>query len=134
MFEAMALPDIADIAAASKRKRREMDVLTSCYESLVSIDEFDLAKVPKEAKECWLLAKFGLDKMVATREMVIAVPESLTDAQREEVLSDSHDAACALIAAGFDHLLTETIPPPTPILASPHQNLLRMWKTVGLQP
>ena len=64
------------------------------------------------------MAKFGLEKIVATREMLIAVPESLTDAQQKEVLSDSHDAACALIA-GFDYLLTDTIPPPSPILAPP---------------
>ena len=58
----MALPDITDIAALSKRKRRERDVLTSCCDTLVGIDAIDSAKVPKPARECWLVAEFGLEK------------------------------------------------------------------------
>ena len=38
---------------------------TSCYESLVSIN---LAKVTKESKKFWLVAKFGPEKMAAKRE------------------------------------------------------------------
>lgn len=115
----MALPNITDIATVDKRKRKERDLLTSCFERLVSVDAIDLAKVPKEARECWLVAKFGLEKIMAARKVVMAIPESLTDAQRKEILSDSQDAVGALMTV-CDHLLTkEQAPPPAPILAPP---------------
>ena len=79
----------------------------------------DFAKVPKEARECWLVAKFGLERIVAARKMIMALPESLTDAQRKEVISDSEDLVDAL-TCGFDHLLIEEQElPPAPILALP---------------
>ena len=115
----MALPNLTDIAAVSKRRRKERDVLTSCYESLLGVDAVDFAKVPIEARECWLVAKFGLERIMAARKMIMAVPESLTDAQRKEVVSDSEDLVDALMS-GFDHLLTEEqVPSPAPILAPP---------------
>ena len=112
----MALSNLSDIAAACKRKRKERDVLISSYESIVSIDE--AKKVPKEVKEVWLVAKFGLERIMAARNLINAVPESLTDAQQKEVLSDSYDAACALMA-DFHDLLTDIAPPSAPILAPP---------------
>ena len=115
----MALPDITDIAALSKRKRRGRDVLTSCCDTLVGIDAIDSAKVPKPARECWLVAKFGLEKIMAATKLVKAVPESLTDSQRKEILSDSEDVVSALMT-GFDYLLTEEQAPTlAPILAPP---------------
>lgn len=73
----MALPNITDIAALSKRKRKERDVLMSCYDTLVGIDATDSAKVPKATRECWLVAKFGLEKNMAATKLVEAVPEAL---------------------------------------------------------
>lgn len=66
----MALPSITDIAALSKRKRKERDVLTSCFETLIGIDPIDSAKVPKPAMECWLVAKFGLEQIMAATKLI----------------------------------------------------------------
>ena len=125
---AMALSNLSDIAAACKRKRKERDVLISSYESIVSIDE--AKKVPKEVKEVWLVAKFGLERIMAARNLINAVPESLTDAQQKEVLSDSYDAACTLMA-DFHDLLTDSIRTHP---CATHQKLLRMWKITRFQP
>ena len=112
----MALPNIAEIAAASKRRRRERDLLATCYDNLVSVGEVDYTKTPLAPRECWLVAKFGLDKILAAREMVMYIPENLTDAQRKEAFSDAYDAACTL-ETGFNHLLTKT--PPFPLILAP---------------
>ena len=77
----MALPNITDITALSKCKRKERHVLMSCYDILICIDAIDSAKVPKPAMECWLVAKLGLEKIMATMKFVKAFLESLTDAQ-----------------------------------------------------
>ena len=81
-------------------------MLTSCCNTPVGIDAIDSAKVPKPARECWLVAKFVLEKIMAATKLVKAVPESLTDSQRKEILSDSEDVVSALMT-GFDYLLTE---------------------------
>ena len=67
-------------------------MVMSCYDTLMGIDAIDSAKVPKPAMECWLVAKFSVDKIMATTKLVKALPESLTDAQRKEIVSDSEDA------------------------------------------
>ena len=76
----MALPDIADIAAASKRKKRERDLLTSSYNSLPSVTDIDFTdtKTPQAVKECWLVSKFGLQKIIEAREDVIRIPKNIT--------------------------------------------------------
>ena len=56
-------------------------MLMCCYDILIGIDAIDSAKVPKPAMECWLVAKFGLEKIMATMKLVKALLESLTDAQ-----------------------------------------------------
>ena len=109
----MALPDIADIAAASKRKRRERDLLASSYDNLLGVTEIDFTKTPQAVKECWLVAK----KIIEARENAIRIPENIAEAQNKEMLCDSDDVAYALVSA-FDYLLTET-PPSPPILTPP---------------
>ena len=59
---------------------------TACYDTLDGIDAIDSAKVPKPAMECWLVAKYGLEKIMAATKLVKALPESLTDAQRKEIV------------------------------------------------
>ena len=89
----MALPDIADIAAASKWKRRERDLLASSYDNLLSVTEIDFTKTPQAVKEYWLVAKFGLQKIIEARENAIRIPENITEAQKKEMLCDSDDVA-----------------------------------------
>ena len=124
MFErnfilSMALPDIADIAAASKRKKRERDFLTSSYDNLLSVTDIDFTdtKTPQAVKECWLVSKFGLQKIIEAREYVILIPKNVTEAQKKEMLCNTQDVAYAL-ACAFDYILTET-PPSPPILTPP---------------
>ena len=92
----MALPEIADIAAASKRKRRERDLLASSCDNLLSVTEIDFTKTPQAVKECWLAAKFGLHKIIEARENAISFPENITEAQKKEMLCDSDDVAYEL--------------------------------------
>jgi hypothetical protein len=109
----MALPIITDIAAVAKRRRKERCADESCYESLVDVDVSYLPKVPKVARQCWLVAK---ERIVAARKMIMAVPESLTHSQRKEVLNDAEGA----LMTGFNHLLTEEqASPQAPTLAPP---------------
>ena len=114
----MALPDIADIAAASKRKRRERDLLASSYDNLLSVTEIDFTKTPQAVKECWLVAKFGLQKIIEARENAIRIPENITEAQKKEMLCDSDDISYTLVSA-FDYLLAAETPPSPPILTPP---------------
>ena len=79
----MALPDIADIAAASKRKTRERDLLASSYDYLLRVTEIDFTKNPQAVKECWLVAKFGLQKIIEARENAIRILEIITEAQKK---------------------------------------------------
>ena len=44
----MAMPSISEIAAASKRKRKDKDVLMASYETLVGIDAVDSGSVRKK--------------------------------------------------------------------------------------
>ena len=44
-----------------------------------------------------MFAKFSVDIIMATTKLVKALPESLTDAQRKEIVSDSEDAVVALM-------------------------------------
>ena len=124
MFErnfilSMALPDIADIAAASKRKKRERDLLTSSYDNLLRVTDIDFTdtKTPQAVKECWLVSKFGLQKIIEAREDVIRIPKNITEAQKKEMLCNTQDVAYTL-ASAFDYILTET-PPSPPILTPP---------------
>ena len=112
----MALPDIADIAAASKRKKRERDLLTSSYNSLLSVTdiEFTDTKTPQAVKECWLVSKFWLQKIIEAREDVIRIPKNITEAQKKEMLCN----VAYTLASAFDYLLTETRSSP-PILTPP---------------
>ena len=90
----MALPNVTDITALSKCKRKERDVLMSCYDTLIGIDAIDSAKVvPKPAMQCWV-TKFGLEKNHASHETLL---ESLTDTQKMEIVSDFEDAVGALM-------------------------------------
>ena len=109
----MALPDIADIAAASKRKR---NLLTSSYDNLLSVADIDFTdtKIPQAVKECWLVSKFGLQKIIEAREDVIRFPKNIIEAQKKEMLCNTQDVAYTL-ASAFDYFLTET-PPSPPIL------------------
>ena len=109
MFErnfilSMALPDIADIAAASERKKRERDLLTRSYDNLLSVTdiEFTDKKTPQAVKECWLVSKFGLQKIIEAREDVIRIPKNVTEAQKKEMLCNTQDVAYTL-ASAFDY-------------------------------
>ena len=48
----MALPGIADIAAASKRKKRERDLLTRSYDNLLSVTDIDFTDIYVDPASC----------------------------------------------------------------------------------
>ena len=108
-----------DTLLASKLKKRERDLLTSSYDNLLSVTDIDFTdtKTPQAVKECWLVSKFGLQKIIEAREDVIRIPKNITEAQKIEMLCNTQDVAYTL-ASAFDYIPTET-PPSPPILTPP---------------
>ena len=114
----MELPSLESIAHKAKRAKKERESAFSCYEGLVAVESTpqQLEKLPKEARECWLVAKFGIQCVVEAQTLLQAIPKALTDSQRKEVLHDfaasatasecvSEVAAIMCTGAGFEHLL-----------------------------
>ena len=61
----MKLPSIDAIAGRAKHRKSDWEALLNAYETLASIDVVtspnQLVIAPREAKDCWLVAKYGLE-------------------------------------------------------------------------
>ena len=132
----MSLPAINEIAQKCKRRKSEIASITSSLESVSSADLFaveNLEKVPRVVKEFWLVARYGFECVNVLCSLPPSIPESVTDAQRRELVVDLCGSSLPLPKAkeelnkliGFiltecDHLLQcqpmQTYPP---ILAPP---------------
>ena len=92
--------------------------------NIVSVDAVDF-KVPKKVRECWLVARFGLERIMEVRNIIRAIPETLTEAQRKEVLSNTHDLEQALMSDFNYHIDGGPSISTAPILAPPtHTNVI----------
>ena len=111
----MELPSIDNIAARSKRKKRDLDAVLHAFETLVCSADDDtilgqVGKLPREARDCWLVAKYGVERVVQAQRVLQAVPDTLTSAQRREVIEewggeDMKEIIAIMQSEGFRHLL-----------------------------
>lgn len=65
---------LSDIAADAKCNIKEGDIITSSYENLVNMDAVD-SKLLKELRECWLVARLCLERIIE----VWTAKQSLSD-------------------------------------------------------
>lgn len=89
VMEMAALPSIADIAHRSKKRKREREALMSSYSHLIDVDFDSISEdTPTEAKESCFIAKYGLALVLRCKEMLKNLPDSLTDNQLRQVVTE----------------------------------------------
>ncbi len=85
VLDRMVLPDLAELARDVNRSKRNGHSLIASFITIASIDASFLKNstadsIPDKAKECWLVAKYGLESVINARMLF----QSISDACRTE--------------------------------------------------
>ena len=88
----MELPSLYHVADRAKHRKRDREAVRHAYEALVSTDFsatvlVQLANLPREALDCWLVARIGVQQVLEAQRLLKTIPHTLTDAQRVELSS-----------------------------------------------
>lgn len=100
----MALPDLTEIARGAKRRKRHLESLLSSFEIISDIDAAFLSKtdidsvVPKRAKECWLVGRYGLETVLEARQLIQSIEGKCVTACQYKHLLSSADPIVAEVA------------------------------------
>lgn len=90
----MSLPPITTIVQKCKHRKVEVASLISFYEKVSSLDlhlpDTAVNKLPR-GKEYWLMTRFGLQAVKQVCSLLQLIPESMTDAQQIDLLTDFSD-------------------------------------------